>query len=100
MPCTNNHAEHFLEKSRLSCTISGFVNLHLLANPTYPRSQKTFGEELRKKRMDLGLQIKELARLVRVTSDTIMNWELRNVKPSGVNLRMVKKFLEFEQAQR
>ncbi|GAH98770.1 unnamed protein product, partial [marine sediment metagenome] len=51
-------------------------------------------------RMDLGLQIKELARLVRVTSDTIMNWELRNVKPSGVNLRMVKKFLEFEQAQR
>jgi len=48
--------------------------------------------------MDLGLQIKELARLVRVTSDTIMNWELRNVKPSEVNLRMVKKFLEFEQA--
>jgi len=98
MPCTDNHAEHFLEKSRLSCTISGFVNLHLLANPTYPRSQKTFGEELRKKRMDLGLQIKELARLVNVTSDTIMNWELRNVKPGRKNLRTVKKFLEFEQA--
>jgi len=27
---------------------------------------------LRKKRMDLGLQIKELAKLVRVTSDTIL----------------------------
>jgi len=100
MLCTDNHAEHFLEKSRLRCIISEFVKLHLLADPTYPRNPKTFGQELRKKRMDLGLQIKELARLVRVTSDTIMNWELKNVKPSGVNLRMVKKFLEFEQAQR
>ena len=49
--------------------------------------------------MDLGLQIKELARLVHVTSDTIINWELRNVKPSGKNLGLVKKFLEFEYAK-
>ena len=49
--------------------------------------------------MDLRLQIKDLARLVHVTSDTIINWELRNVKPNGTNLRMVKKFLEFEQAK-
>ena len=95
----DNHAEHFLEKSRVTCAISEFVNLHLLANPTYPRSPKTFGQELRKKRMDLGLQIKELARLVHVTSDTIINWELRNVKPSGKNLRMVKKFLKLERAK-
>jgi len=46
--------------------------------------------------MDLGLQIKELARLVHVTSDTIINWELRNVKPGAKNLRILKKFLEFE----
>lgn len=39
--------------------------------------------------MDWGLQIKELGRLVHVTSDKIINWELRNVKP-------VEKFLEFE----
>lgn len=49
--------------------------------------------------MDLELQIKELARLVHVTSDTIINWELRNVKPAGKNLRMVKKFLKLEQAK-
>ncbi len=49
--------------------------------------------------MDLELQIKELARLVHVTSDTIINWELRNVKPSAMNLRMIKKFLELEQAK-
>jgi len=49
--------------------------------------------------MDLGLQIKELATLVHVTCDTIINWELRNVKPSGTNLRMIKKFLELEQTK-
>ena len=50
--------------------------------------------------MDLGLQIKELARLVHVMPDTIINWELRNVKPGGKNLRMVKKFLRLKQAKR
>ncbi len=66
-----HHAVHFLEKSRFSYGISEFVNLHLLADPTYPRNPKTFGQELRKKRMDLGVQIKELARLVRVTSEQL-----------------------------
>ena len=50
--------------------------------------------------MDLGLQVKDLAILVNVTSDTIINWELRNVKPGGKNLRIVKRFLEFQQAKR
>ena len=73
--------------------------MHLLADPSYPRNPTTFGQELRKKRMDLGLKIKELAELINVTSDTIINWELRNVKPSKINLRTVKKFLELERAQ-
>ena len=94
-----SHAEHFLEKSRLTCAISEFVNLYLLANPTYPRNPKTFGQELRKKRMDLGLQVKELARFLGVADDTIINWELRNVKPYGKNLGMVEKFLELEQVK-
>jgi len=49
--------------------------------------------------MDLGLQIKELARLVNVTSDTIINWELRNVKPNKTNSRRAKKFLELQGAK-
>ena len=64
-----NHAERLLEESRPTYGISEFINLHLLANPTYPRDPKTFRQELRKKRMDLGLQIKDLARLLNVTSD-------------------------------
>jgi len=49
--------------------------------------------------MDLGLKIKELARMLHVRPDTIINWELRNVKPGGKNLRMAKKFLELEPAK-
>jgi len=75
------------------------VNLHLLADPTYPRNPKTSGEKLRKKRVGLGLQIKELPRLVHGTSNTIVNWELRNAKPGEKNLRMVKKFLELEESK-
>jgi len=92
-----NHAGHFLEKLTPIHTISELVNLHLLADPTYPRDPIAFGQRLRKKRMDLGLEIKELARLIKVTSDTIINWELRNVKPTCRNLTMVKRLLGLQQ---
>lgn len=54
---------------------------------------------MRKKRVGLGLQIKELPRLVHGTSNTIVKWELRNAKPGEKNLRMVKKLLELEQSK-
>ncbi len=31
--------------------------------------------------MDAGLQIKELAALVGVTEDTLINWEVRGMRP-------------------
>lgn len=46
--------------------------------------------------MDLGLEIKELARLIEVTSNTIINWELRKVKPTYRNFTMVRRLLECE----
>ena len=49
--------------------------------------------------MDLGLEIKELARLIEVTSDTIMNWELKAVKPTCKNLIMVRKLLGLQQTK-
>jgi len=94
-----NHTGHLLEKSTLTHIISELVNLHVLADPTYPRNPRTFGQRLRKKRMDLGLEIKELARLTKVTSDTIINWELRNVKPTCKNLAMVRRLLGLQQAK-
>jgi DNA-binding transcriptional regulator YiaG len=33
--------------------------------------------------MDAGLQVKELAALVGVTADTVINWEIRGMKPRG-----------------
>ncbi len=94
-----NHAGHFLEKLTLTHIISELVNLHVLTDPTYPRNPATFGERLRKRRMDLGLEIKELARLIKVTSDTIINWELRNVKPTCKNLTMVRRLLGLQQTK-
>lgn len=95
----HNHAGHFLEKPTLTHTISELVNIHLLADPTYPANPRTFGQELRKKRMDLGLRTKELARLIEVTSDTVINWELRNVKPTNKNLTMVRRLLGLQQTK-
>ena len=58
----------------------------LESNPSYPLHPKTFGQMLRKQRMDKSLLIKELAKIISVSPDTIINWEIRNVKPFGRNL--------------
>ncbi len=63
-------------------------------NPSYPREPKTLGERIRKARMDKGLQIKELARLVGVTEDTVINWEVRGRKPRRKSLRRLKELIE------
>ena len=66
------------------------VNL-LELNPAYPKNPKTLGEHIRKARMDRGLMIRELAALVGVSPDTIINWELRGVKPMGQRLGKIKE---------
>ncbi len=48
---------------------------------SYPHNPQTFGEHLRKARMDRGLTAKQLADILDVSEDTILNWEVRNVKP-------------------
>jgi DNA-binding transcriptional regulator YiaG len=37
--------------------------------------------------MDAGLQVKELAEILGVTPDTVINWELRGIKPRGKKIR-------------
>jgi hypothetical protein len=66
----------------------------LLLNPAYPKEPKTLGEYIRKARMDKGLLIRELAALVGVTADTVINWELRGVKPMGRSLTRIQEALE------
>ena len=44
--------------------------------------------------MDKGLTIKELASLLDVTEDTVINWEIRNIKPQGKSVERVNGFLD------
>jgi len=50
-------------------------------NSDYPSCPKTLGERLRKTRLDLGLQIKEVAQKTGINEMSIINWEIRNIKP-------------------
>jgi len=52
----------------------------------YPQNPNTFGEHLRKARMDAGLQIKELAEQLGVSQDSVINWETRGVRPAKWNI--------------
>ena len=44
--------------------------------------------------MDSGLQIKELAEMVGVTEDTVINLEIRNTRPTASNLDLILSMLE------
>ncbi len=63
----------------------------------YPDNPTIFGEFIRKSRMDANLQIHELAEMLGVTEDTIINWELRGVNPVGENQRKVLDFINHHQ---
>ncbi len=62
--------------------------------PSYPVKINSLGDLIRKTRMDLGLQIKELAMILNVEEDTIINWEYRRKQPRTAHLKSVVKFLK------
>jgi len=43
--------------------------------------------------MDKGLQIKELAQALNVSPDSVINWELRDIKPRYRHIAMLKRIL-------
>lgn len=67
-------------EGRLVYTLEIEINL-LDFNPKYPKNPKNFGEMIRKKRMDLGLTMKNIAEKTGVSETTVYNWEIRNRKP-------------------
>ncbi len=62
-------------------------------DPDYPKEPKTLGERIRKARMDKGLMIKGLAEKIGVTEDTVINWEIRDMKPRGNNMKKLNEIL-------
>ncbi|MCK4852133.1 MAG: helix-turn-helix transcriptional regulator [Candidatus Omnitrophica bacterium] len=69
------------------------INL-LELSPVYPKKPKTLGERIRRARMDKNMLIRELAEIIGVTEDSVINWEKRDMRPSGRSLERVKGFLE------
>ena len=60
----------------------------------YPMNPQTFGEKLRKARMDKGMTLKEMAALFGVTDTTVINWEIRGKMPEGRYLEKLNFFLK------
>jgi DNA-binding transcriptional regulator YiaG len=58
-------------------------------DPSYPKNPKTFGDYIRKWRMNKGLLIRELAEHLGVTEDTLINWEVRGTAPNKETLHKV-----------
>jgi DNA-binding XRE family transcriptional regulator len=58
----------------------------------YPKSLKTIGDHLRKRRLDLKLCQKDDAKIIGFATDTITIWEKDRVGPT---LRFIPKVIEF-----
>jgi len=47
---------------------------------------KERGEVIQRSRIDAGRMIKDLAKMLGVSQDTIIDWELRAISPNSQNL--------------
>ena len=54
---------------------------------------KTFGDLIKKKRLELGLTQKELAKKLYVSQEIVYLWERRHGKPNDENLKKLNKIL-------
>jgi transcriptional regulator with XRE-family HTH domain len=64
-------------------------------SPAYPKSLKTFGDHLRKRRLDLSLQQKDVSRILGVTKNSIWNWENNLASPSLYHILKIIEFLGY-----
>lgn len=59
----------------------------------YPSNPKTIGEHIKKRRLDLNLFQKDVARVIGVTEDTIINWEVKGIAPQMKYMSRIVEFL-------
>lgn len=60
---------------------------------SYPISLMTIGEHLRKRRLDLKLFQKDIAKILGVTTDTVTNWEKNRSNPTLKVMPIIINFL-------
>lgn len=63
--------------------------------PAYPKVLYTLGDHIRKKRLDLKLQQKEVAQLIGVDEVSIYNWEKNRTSPHIQHIPKIIKFLGY-----
>jgi len=80
---------NFFTKPKISLT----VHKPKLLPKGYPQKPRNLGERLRKKRMDMGLFQKDIAKIIGVSTDTITYWEKGRTHPTKQNLEKVIDFL-------
>jgi len=61
----------------------------------YPKELKTYGDHLRKKRLDLNISHTQVAMLLNVTPNSITNWELNRNTPDLHQIPKIISFLEY-----
>ena len=61
----------------------------------YPKELNTYGDHIRKKRLDLNLSQPQVAKIINVTTDTITNWELNRNTPDLGYISKIISFLEY-----
>jgi transcriptional regulator with XRE-family HTH domain len=64
-------------------------------HPAYPKTLKTLGDHLRKRRLDLSLLQRDVARKIGVDKTTIHNWETNQKNPSLHFIPRIIKFIGY-----
>jgi transcriptional regulator with XRE-family HTH domain len=64
-------------------------------NPAYPKELRTLGDHLRKKRLDLGLLQREVAKRIGVSSATAWQWEKNRTEPETRYVPAIVEFLGY-----
>ena len=76
-----------------------FCHVHLRGQrplpPAYPRQLRTLGDHLRKRRLDLGLLQKDVARQLGANADTVKNWEVGHTDPALWFVPRIIRFLGY-----
>ncbi len=79
-------------EGRLVYTMEIIIDL-IKSNSKYPKNPKTFGERIRKKRMDKRLTMKDIATRLGVSETTVYNWEIKNKRPYRRTIKNLKSIL-------
>ena len=62
---------------------------------SYPKILNTLGDHLRKRRLDLKLLQKEVAKIIGISKVSIFNWENNRISPSIYFIPKIIKFLGY-----